>query len=656
MDLSQLDETRALLEAFPEKFANPAAAKETLKTLYERSGVNSAIGSTKESAIAAVEKGQELLNEASEVSKEIGEEAAMAAQAAKRGYEYLAKSETDNGFDPQFSGVCIPCQSREPCSMESGRVSDKNSSGRFVAWPLEVDSQGNYKTNLLMVAKDVKGSELATEVTIDWNKEECKNSNTMCATIALTKSSNPHYLSSKSDVAVSLHQNTLRYEVISLFLSEKFTLGLACFDWFYNINEYRNTTDFEAFTPNLCCIDADFGSIKVIPYPYVKLDGTIKASLIVSIRTGGVSISTGLDGNLTGQFGAFKIESANSVTAKGASAQELVSRDDHPKSIRDVLRIIKELKGYFDSSGDDRRVIENNTNTGMSQFSSGIDFFGSLELKTSALELAACSGSPDLELKFGEAAVVFTGGVKGTIDILDVIANIVLTPAGARVLQEGRTKIANGESFKGEIRAEINLSATGSLEFGLESGYKLLIKANNGGVEENAGGKEYKFNGKFRTLGQALIRLHAEARVWILSAGVGVEGSLNTSWVWERRKKKIGENYKLQKRYYFEGLKVQARAYKEISYRTNDDELDDLGVDLEGGIESDDTLIKNSSDIFVNDLQVSEVVENSIKISQGLADAVCGEAYQCPQIEGDWYEVLKPTKDPLEEEDLWEDA
>ncbi|WP_370053129.1 hypothetical protein [Neptunomonas sp.] len=55
-------------------------------------------------------------------------------------------------------------------------------------------------------------------------------------------------------------------------------------------------------------------------------------------------------------------------------------------------------------------------------------------------------------------------------------------------------------------------------------------------------------------------------------------------------------------------------------------------------------------------MQVQDLVDAAIKESQNFADAVCSDEYQCPSIGGDFFEILKPTKDPIGPEDLWENA
>ena len=53
---------------------------------------------------------------------------------------------------------------------------------------------------------------------------------------------------------------------------------------------------------------------------------------------------------------------------------------------------------------------------------------------------------------------------------------------------------------------------------------------------------------------------------------------------------------------------------------------------------------------------MQNLVDTAINESQRLADAVCSDEYKCPSIGGDFFEILKPTKDLIGPEDLWEDV
>ena len=55
-------------------------------------------------------------------------------------------------------------------------------------------------------------------------------------------------------------------------------------------------------------------------------------------------------------------------------------------------------------------------------------------------------------------------------------------------------------------------------------------------------------------------------------------------------------------------------------------------------------------------LQVQDLVDFAINESQRLADAVCSDEYKFPYIGGDFFEILKPTKDPTGPEDFWENV
>ncbi|MDP2523071.1 hypothetical protein Q8W30_10870 [Neptunomonas phycophila] len=657
MDLSQLDETRAVLEAFPEKFGNPKAAKETLRELYQLSGIDSAVASTKKVTAETIERGEELLTEAAAISRSVGEEATKAGRAAKRGYEYLSKSETEDGFDSQFEGVCIDCMTREPCSMDSGKVIDKSDNTRFVVWPIApasyVELNPIRKKTLLVVAKEVKSTSLAAEVQVEWIKDDCKNGNPVCGSIQTYNGEVEQQLKQNGDITVYHHDTShipTRYKAVSAMFSPMFTFTVAVAEYvIFGLGDVRNASNLRSFTPNLCCVDEGFSNITVIPYPALSMSGSLKLSIAMGFKTGGIQFKAGVSGELIGQFGEQTIESLSSIVAEDSSGRALDSQQRANGIIGQLADIASTLNGFLNANGTHGN--EEVREFDQAKYSSGVDIFGSLEVKTKAMELKGKKNSPDLELSAGELLLGVTIGVKGTIDVIDAVANVVLSPAGATIVRETRDRIDNGDTVSGNIQADIILSATGSFEFGYESGFKQIIRADSDEVSTALDGPSFKYEGKSRVLGQAIISLHVEAKVWMVSAGVGAEGSLNTSWVWERRKGS-DSNGKLQRRYYFEGLKAEARAYKELVIESDsgskNDEADD-GFDREAPT-------SGTEDVYKSDLQVQDLVDAAIKESQNFADAVCSDEYQCPSIGGDFFEILKPTKDPIGPEDLWENA
>ncbi len=174
-------------------------------------------------------------------------------------------------------------------------------------------------------------------------------------------------------------------------------------------------------------------------------------------------------------------------------------------------------------------------------------------------------------------------GVTGKIDLIELIATIMLTAAGADKINKARARLAAGDKVNATIEGYLELSATGSLQHNLTGGGGLRIPASGESRDTDDNGVTSDFKGMLQILGRAEIKLHVEGSVFMIRAQAGVRGSIHTSWTWEARNSADG---KREKRYKFEGVKLSGEAYAEITMgRDKSDEV------LHGRIEGDSELV-----------------------------------------------------------------
>ncbi len=148
-------------------------------------------------------------------------------------------------------------------------------------------------------------------------------------------------------------------------------------------------------------------------------------------------------------------------------------------------------------------------------------------------------------------------------------------------------------------------------------------------------GVKFEFGGAVRIKGKALIAIHVEAEVWIVSAEAGANGSLHTGWAWEMRMNPKNTS-EMQKRYYFEGLRTNAEAYARLKA-----DSDVGGGDGNKGSGFGVEHVAASFDATASgDIQVADIMDN-IAASRRAAQKLAG--FTAPNSKGDWYEILRPT-------------
>ncbi len=196
---------------------------------------------------------------------------------------------------------------------------------------------------------------------------------------------------------------------------------------------------------------------------------------------------------------------------------------------------------------------------------SGIVMSKSLTFKAEGFKLAAVEGSPDLEIQVGELDSTLSLGITGRIDLIEAVAAVLLSPANLGNVQNARARIAAGENVNATIEGYLQLSATGSLTHKVNGGggdsiATYRIPASGEASEAIFNGISQDFDGELKIIGVAELKLHIEGRVFVLSAQVGVRGTIHTSWTWEVRSR----DGVREKRYAFEGVKVSGEAYAEV--------------------------------------------------------------------------------------------
>lgn len=389
-------------------------------------------------------------------------------------------------------------------------------------------------------------------------------------------------------------------------------------------------------------------SLTVIPVPHVDLNGKIEFANIVVLSMAGIRGEMAITGEMTGKIGATEIKTEIKASDTGV-ADPPGSGSQAPGFVGLISTVLDTINGYVKGEALDRTDSVDRT-----AFTSSATLSQKFWIETEDLELKGKPSSPDLSLDLANYALGYELGVKGKLDILDLAASALLSPAGARAVQEARARAAGGKTVSASARADLILSCTGKVERINKTGISVTIDP-SGNYRYTNGENSSNFEGSIKIQGSAEIELKAEAKVWVVTAQAGANGCLNTSWSWEF-KSEPGKADTAQKRYYFEGLKVKAKAYAEVSIETDEEER---GRNLPAGSSASASASATRDVAGAEadaDLQVADVFDHVDKLITGSQNAMSGmTGFNPDNAEGTWYDIIRPTVEKVTENDPpWE--
>ncbi|MFG6668816.1 hypothetical protein ACGK9R_17165, partial [Halomonas sp. HNIBRBA4712] len=280
--------------------------------------------------------------------------------------------------------------------------------------------------------------------------------------------------SQSEEVSVIYDQPVRLAERLSHFIPLDVTLGIMAFEALLGGRLFSDQGGQASFNTIQCfgCSDTR-ATLRVIPYPCTELSGDVSIAVVTTIMTSEVSARVEATGTLNGQYGRHRIEWSRSAEAAGGGKKEIPRQNDAPGLIGLMVETVQTINRYVSMGGGASGPVEHDS----SHIGSGITISKSLSFKPQGLDLQPVSGSPDLELQMGNLESVLSLGVTGRIDLIEVIATIMLSPAGASKIQDARARLEAGDRVSATIEGYLELSATGTLQHTLTSGAAIRIPA-----------------------------------------------------------------------------------------------------------------------------------------------------------------------------------
>ncbi|RAP39573.1 hypothetical protein BYZ73_19770 [Rhodovulum viride] len=483
-----------------------------------------------------------------------------------------ADADADGVIDPEFAVACPDCETTKPCCITAGSITDAADGSRQLLWPVGKDGP----RRMLVVADSMEGRHLSGKVRVDWSgREACPQGWPDRPAIGINANDfRRRQRETSGEAAVGLRQTPMAGLAFQGYVPKEVVAALYAFDAIMALQNLRDSRDGASFEPKQCIgTGLDMGTpLKVIPVPKVALEGSVEVFLHVTLALTGIFADAGISGSMTGRYGTTAItvketakRSGGNPSATGGESSK-VSPPGEKEENGGVIGLMQDMFGkinrYMEEGADSS---DKSTKTPLeraraaARFTSAIEFSQKLEFGVTGLDLVPKSGSPDLLLKLGGAHTTLGIGVTGRLDILDMVATCVLTPASAKLLKETRVKIADGKVVNGTVEAFLELSSNGQVGFAINGTSGITIPADPDVEAELDLASSQTLSGEVKIGGKAEIKLHIEGKVWVLAAKAGVRGTIHTSWTWAARIR----DGKRERNHEFEGLTVSGEAYVE---------------------------------------------------------------------------------------------
>ncbi len=484
---------------------------------------------------------------------------ALGRNYAQGGNPALTSSPIRSSADRAFGAGCVTCGPTRPCCLTAGSVRDISEPSRILEWPVTGEKP---KTKMLIVAKDINAGKVQGAVKLVGVGKPCTDGKPEMPGFSIRDMNGTDRVYYPAcDITVGYNATPGWTMALKDVIPEKFLLALLVADAVASAAAMHAGRPGVAIRPLECRPYGPMAAaLEVKPLAYFELAGDATASIGIHFLTTGLGGSASIEGNLTGKYGAHDIAAAASATAIGTSGRAVASQGRAPGMVGTIASIIGNFSEYVSLSSPEPNQVVDRTS-----FGSGVRFDKKLKLVATGIKLEAKKSSPDLEAKIGTLETSLTLTATGTLDFIDVAANALLSPAGARLVQEARAQIVNADNaVRGEARCDVQVTAEGELKHKVESGMTVLIPA-EGEVTFPNEGLNKEFGGKLKLRGMAQILIHVEGEVWIASAEAGAAGSLHTAWNWEM---KVDGEHKRKKRYFFEGLYARANGYARVGVKS----------------------------------------------------------------------------------------
>ena len=551
----------------------------------------------KEAEIAkeqAAAKAEELATKTGEFIEESSEN--IREYMGNKGIQFSSCSARPT-YDAESGNPAPACISMEPCCVYSGKIQDKTNPARYIEWPYIKGKP----TSLLLVGLDIHNGSPSEEIVLEvkgQNNSECGKKYDAYPNVTEVS----RYLGEQVIVEEKVERK-VKYdqdEMTALFLLRYIPASaigaLLIAGKLMQLCVGAHRRNGYSYSINQCVSNPCFKTLSVYNYPAMKVNGNFKVAPTLTISSSGIDLDEdkAVSGSLQGQYGQLNF-------SKGFAVKETSSLPDNAGNASGILGILADVIDIMSGT-----VSSNGADDGDSNYTSRVEIKPAFNIDADIGELKRNASTPDLNIAIGIFKITLALGVSGIIDVIDTVAAVV-NPGAKVVIRKARKRFASGEDIKGKIEANIVLSAEGEVTTEFDSKNTLHVLSDGKTKfenEPNAG----EIKSKMAILGVAEIIVNVEAKVQVLEAALGVNGSLNTAWVFEYKTSWDIENkkYIYKKRNYFEGLKVKLLVEYEIGWGDSDVEVQDDSNSIDFDTEEIETSDSMKNEAYVQEFVIME--------------------------------------------------
>jgi hypothetical protein len=406
---------------------------------------------------------------------------------------------------------------------------------------LPVDEK--WGTELYVIAGDEKSNRLYSTVTTSVVGGKSCPKGEPGNPIAIVKTSEERLETIQSDVKVFATKAAGLGDFVPAFQLIKYVFDL--------IVEGDHPVGVGTSRLTMCNLPSELAdTLKVRAFNPVEVTGKADIQMSAYISTAGAGGSITAGGDLSVKLGQqeFGIEArTDEMTGKDTPKKEQIGKQG--SEFLDLVYSI--LKTGDEADSDD--------NFDVKEGASYLELSSTIGFVIGQFTLAEDDNGPGLTLDISGLKIQWDPILKltGKVDILDVVLIYFAAPVASQI-RKIRARIAAGEAVSGKVEAYLKFEGSISLELGIKASNVVAFNP-MGKKGETELKPDVKGGGKI--LGEGKLGISLKAESWFVKFESAVEGSINTSFLYEVKDE--GDGAKCRKG--FEGLYGDIKAHVKAS-------------------------------------------------------------------------------------------
>lgn len=526
------------------------------------------------------------------------------AQMAQVAEQRAADARQGLTSDSEYAAACPDCQPGQPCCLRGFEVSDAGKSSRKVVWPI----QAGAPDTLFMIAKDpFRGRPSAKVKTKLTDFQVCQMGEFEKPALPLSRFSTSEVahagrVETENTVTIPFNPAT----VTDGIFPKEILISMYICGYYVLANAYKPDSSLPRVNPGMTMMP-ESGGPKIKAVPHVSLDMEVAGEVYAEFFMGrAATLGYTLTGSVNGEVANTSLSySAGTAASIGAPPDGQGNGPVNNSMMSSISKIYEKVGWMADNSSATGGAPVAAGLSGVQVRRSSIRVSLGATLTVGSLKLEGKDASPDLELAIDPITFRITLGIRGKMDIIDLMISRV--PLLAERLREARSSLEGGSIAQVKLTCDIILSAEGGVEFSAQAAAPIAITSADG-WEEAFRNITTVYQADAKITGRVVIEAKVGIDTWLFDGSIEASLSGGTGWHFGGRTTQNPDGtQKTETLYWFEGLRVQGSYAVRLGAMDRDRDTDsfETGSDETIGTRTTTVTTDNRTTLSSGDFDVS---------------------------------------------------